>query len=367
MKKYLLILIASLVLFIVPFNSTSIVKAQETATIQIVRADIDEYLSQGGVSRVAYTSGESESANFLANKMRNLGLEYFSGDSYLQTFGAGDETSQNVIGVKQSSVSDNIVILGAHYDSHKDALSAVYDNASGVSIVLALMEALKDVSLPYDVVYIFYGAEEVGMKGSNHFVESLSALITKNILLAMNFDSIGVGEYTYYFAGDTLNGHKKLFENNSYNIINYPEYPRANYLAGSPSFGYGHIGLQSDNLSYVSNSIRSITFFSGNATDVALGFRESAYNDNVHHTKNDNLNYILEVYPDFINRINNVANLTFDTLTSSNFYTEMINMSSGINLNFFSDKIIIVCVGLIGLLFVNRFLTQKVNKSLNKN
>ena len=361
MNKFIYVLLI-MCLCLMPNNALSVHAQQSSPIINIIRADIDAYLAGGGVNRVAYSTGELKSANYLASKMLECGLEFYTGDSFIQSFGSGHKTSQNVVGIKRTNVSDDIVVLGAHYDSHKDSLNAVYDNASGVVIVLSLMNALQQISLPYNIVFVFYGAEEVGMQGSAHFVNSMSALTARNILLAMNFDSVGVGEYTYFYAGDTLNSHKKIFESNDWNVISYPAYPRANYFSGNVVFGYNHIGLQSDNFTYINNSIRSVTFFSGNATDVTLGFKESIYNDNLHHTKNDNLSYILEKYPNFLSNINNVANLTLETLTDSNFYTQITNLGNDINLNFFNDKLIIVCVGLVGLLFVNKFLTRKLDK-----
>ena len=341
-----------------PFLSKP-VYASSATNIEVTRADIDTFLSSGGVKRVAYTTGEKRASVYLAEKMGNAGLAYYSGDSYLQVFGAGREMSQNVVGIKRSSTSDKIVIIGAHYDSQENSKCGVYDNASGVVIVLKLMEALKDVDLPYNVVFVFYGAEEVGMVGSKHFVQSMSVLNSKKILLAMNFDSVGVGEHNYFYAGDTLNAHKKLFEGNTYGVESYSAYKRANYFAGSFDLGYSHIGMQSDNLTYIKSSIRSVTFFSGNANEVALGFKESQYHDDLHHTVNDDMNYIMAKYPDFLVNISSVGSLALATLTSDDFYSTLFNIKE-INLNFFSDKVIIVCVGLVGLLFVNRFLSKRI-------
>lgn len=360
MKKLIIICFCLCICFMmgIPFLNKS-AYAFDVTEIEVARADIDTFLSSGGVKRVAYTVGEKRASTYLVEKMGEAGLSYYSGDSYLQAFGSGHEVSQNVVGVKRSSVSDKMVIIGAHYDSQENSKSGVYDNASGVVIVLKLMEALKSVDLPYNIVYVFYGAEEVGLVGSKHFVQNIGVLNSKKILLAMNFDSVGVGEHNYFYAGDTLNAHKKLFDDNAFGVESYPAYKRANYFAGSFDLGYSHIGMQSDNLTYIKNSIRSVTFFSGNADEVALGFKESVSNEDLHHTANDDMNYIMSQYPNFLVNIKSVANLALATITSDDFYSTLYDMKE-IDLNFFSDKVVIICVGLVGLLFVNRFLSKRI-------
>lgn len=107
-----------------------------------------------------------------------------------------DSTSKNVIGLYKSpdNPDDNSVILGAHYDG-VDTPSA-NDNASGIAVVLEMARALSEqkIILPYDVIFIAFGAEEIGLIGSTIYVENMSSGEIDSVLAMINFDMVGVGD-----------------------------------------------------------------------------------------------------------------------------------------------------------------------------
>lgn len=108
-----------------------------------------------------------------------------------------DGTSQNVIGIYRSSNNPNNerVIVGAHYDGVNTP--AANDNASGTSVVLELARLLKarEINLPFDVYFIAFGAEEIGLIGSDHYARNMTSTEKINTLFMMNFDMVGVGDY----------------------------------------------------------------------------------------------------------------------------------------------------------------------------
>lgn len=358
--------------FIIVSVSDISVNAETTSTdVNLIsRSNFDEFLSRCGKNRTAFTSGEEKTSKYLSEKMEEVGLDYFKGDSYIDKFRNGEKSSQNVVGIKKAKTSDKIVVLGAHYDnaynlyddSKLNGSNGVYDNASGVMCLISIMKQLKNVELPYSVVYVFYGAEEYGMLGSKHFITHFSGIDKKQVLFAFNFDSIGVGEYNYYYTDLCANGYKKLFENNNYGIIHTPAYFKPSYLSNIDNYAIVNTGMLSDNKTFIDNGIKSVTFFSGNFETKSAGFSESNQRENIYHTPDDNLSNILVLYPYFLDNCNKVVSLTLSVMQDKSFVEVVENSYKQINWNFLNNKYLIVAIGLVGLIFCNAILTRKYKK-----
>ncbi|MFW5974801.1 MAG: M20/M25/M40 family metallo-hydrolase [Bacteroidota bacterium] len=114
--------------------------------------------------------------------------------------------TQNVIGMIEHPQSDQYLVIGAHYDhlgmggpssgSRTPDTIAVHngadDNASGVAGIIELagkLEAHRD-KLEHNVVFIAFGAEEMGLLGSKYFVQN-PLFPAENITAMLNFDMIG--------------------------------------------------------------------------------------------------------------------------------------------------------------------------------
>lgn len=113
----------------------------------------------------------------------------------------------NVAGrIRGHGETDKILVVGAHMDhlglgtSHSLAPGeeAVHngadDNASGVAVMLEVCESIAktpEADRPYDVVCIAFGAEEMGLLGSKHYVQTLSADERGRIVAMINFDMVG--------------------------------------------------------------------------------------------------------------------------------------------------------------------------------
>ncbi len=115
---------------------------------------------------------------------------------------AGAVTSRNVIATRPGDGAP--VVVGAHLDS-VDSGTGAGDNASGVAVMLAVAEALRDVELVHPVVFVAFGAEEVGLVGSDVYVEQLGEE-AGDILAMLNIDSVGVGTTLYVYAGAVVEG-----------------------------------------------------------------------------------------------------------------------------------------------------------------
>ena len=356
-------------------DTTNTLQSQNLAdgTKFVDKEDLTLLISRIGINRTAFSRGEKDASSYLASLMENLNLSFYKDQTtFIKEFSVNKNKSQNVIGIKKSSNEINkYVILGAHYDNayringEQTNSNGVFDNASGLLCLITIMNELNAIDLPYNIIYIFYGAEEVGLYGSKNFVSSLSSIEKKNILFLLNFDSIGIGEETYFYSGDSNNAYKKIFANN-FNRKEIPTIKRLNLLTNFEGFAYTHIGLMSDNATYLKHGIRCTTFFSGNLSHSGSGYIESISHENLTHTKNDNIEYILSTYPNFLNSINNVASLSINVLQTESLESTIKNCNNGLNLFFLNNKVVMGAIFLAGIIILTVIKPHNRNNLGNK-
>ena len=65
------------------------------------------------------------------------------------------------------------------------------DNASGTAVVLELARALKDVTTTKEIRFLFFGAEEIGLVGSEYYVSTLAKKEIKRSIAMFNLDMVG--------------------------------------------------------------------------------------------------------------------------------------------------------------------------------
>ena len=137
--------------------------------------------SQIPVAAVSQEDGELLEAHLAvsASSAANLKLHY------------SQSPSQNVIAEKPGQ-GTGVVILGAHYDT-VPGIAGATDNASGTAVLLTLARELSGKSFPFDLRLIAFGSEELGLRGSRHYVESLSSEQQSQIIAMLNFDALGNG------------------------------------------------------------------------------------------------------------------------------------------------------------------------------
>ena len=100
--------------------------------------------------------------------------------------------SQNVVAELKGD-GDGLAIVGGHYDVVPRTDAGANDNTSGIAVVLALAEAMANQSLPFSVRFIAFGAEELGLYGSSHYVASLNGEELANVRAMLNFDVVASG------------------------------------------------------------------------------------------------------------------------------------------------------------------------------
>ncbi len=168
-------------------------------------------------------------AFFLEREFREYGLAPLgdpkpAGRSYLASFSATaglfrDEVhtihSYNVLGLLGGEKKDEVIIIGAHYDHEGEKKNKIYfgadDNASGTAAVLEIAEsfgelARRGVKPRRSIVFALWGAEELGLLGSEAFTHRPPAEIPiSHIVAVINLDMVGRNATKPEGLGDTEN------------------------------------------------------------------------------------------------------------------------------------------------------------------
>ena len=160
-------------------------------------------------------SKENEkAAQYIAKHFKRYGLKPLGTDGYYQAFQAqikrvkvpdSIRTARNVIGWLDNGAAKTIVV-GAHYDHigegrqgsslAENSVGMIHngadDNASGVAglLELARIYATNSTTENYNFLFIAFGAEELGLLGSRHFVQHPTVDLS-TIHWMLNMDMIG--------------------------------------------------------------------------------------------------------------------------------------------------------------------------------
>jgi Zn-dependent M28 family amino/carboxypeptidase len=95
-----------------------------------------------------------------------------------------------------------VLVVGSHLDS---ASPGINDNGSGSATILEVAEELSELGIETRnrIRFAFWAAEESGLFGSQHYVDSLSEAELDNIELNLNFDMVGSPNYVrFVYDGD---------------------------------------------------------------------------------------------------------------------------------------------------------------------
>lgn len=129
-----------------------------------------------------------------------------------------------------------VIVIGAHYDhlghgednslARKGEEGQIHngadDNASGTATILEIAHALSDIRgrhpdmFPYDIVFAAWSGEELGIIGSNYFVDH-PPVVKERIKAYINFDMVGrIKENTLIVQGvGSSDAWKGLVEKNN--------------------------------------------------------------------------------------------------------------------------------------------------------
>jgi aminopeptidase S len=150
---------------------------------------LQDVADANGGNRAAGTSGYEESARYVEEQLRAAGY-----DPVRQHFSYRDDGEEietfNVLAETGGS-DEHIIVAGGHLDSVRRG-PGINDNASGVAAILetALRMADSGIEPTNRVRFAFWGGEEEGLYGSEHYVDELSGSETGQHAVYLNLDMV---------------------------------------------------------------------------------------------------------------------------------------------------------------------------------
>lgn len=139
-------------------------------------------------NRAVGSEGGRWSAMYIRQYAKALGLN----PQGMIFVNADHKIGQNIIVELVGQNKDQAIIVGAHYDSVTMG-PGINDNASGVAVVMSVMEyyAKQQHQPPVSLYFAFWDSEEVDNAGSKHFVDQLTAQQLNGIRAYINVDRVG--------------------------------------------------------------------------------------------------------------------------------------------------------------------------------
>jgi Zn-dependent M28 family amino/carboxypeptidase len=114
----------------------------------------------------------------------------------------------NVIADTPRGRADNVVVVGAHNDSVV-AGPGINDDGSGTATLLEMAKQIHKLGkkVRNQVRFAFWGAEEEGLLGSQHYVDNLPQAERDKVALMLDFDMLASPNYVrFVYDGDNSDG-----------------------------------------------------------------------------------------------------------------------------------------------------------------
>ena len=143
-------------------------------------------------NRASGTSGYEASARYVEEQLRAAGYNPVRQDFSFRGEGRNGKRveSFNILADTAGS-AENTVVVGGHLDSVREG-PGINDNASGVAAMLEIARWLKEsgVTPVNRVRFAFWGAEEDGLYGSQHYVDELGRAGKAQTAANLNVDML---------------------------------------------------------------------------------------------------------------------------------------------------------------------------------
>lgn len=112
-----------------------------------------------------------------------------------------NRTTTNVI-AETPNGGDTVLMVGAHLDSVPEG-PGINDNGSGSASILEVARQMAGAPTDATVRFAWWGAEELGLLGSQHYVETLPQEERSRIAGYLNFDMVGSPNFVrFVYDGD---------------------------------------------------------------------------------------------------------------------------------------------------------------------
>lgn len=393
MKKFILTILTFVIALcpMLAVNNVAYAEAEVSAkTIDIEEDKAYNYL-------VDFVSGENKNepdyqkrqqirANYLKETIVSMGYdvsqikeESFSYiNRYINNNTVTTERAVNLVVTKKAKIDTNkFIIISANYDNAEGLTKNILNtdgtssNGVGVATVLAIMDELKYVDLDFNIEFVFFAASEVGLQGSQYYVDQIKTANRFNdLLLMINIWGIGAGDNSYLYDDEMHWQHYDYIYNIAKeNNLGFNKMPTDKKViaAPEPNIGleYNHQALLSDVAPFIAKRLPTISLFSGNYTN--KGFVQSKNYGNIAGTSNDTIEKFNEIFGNKGKKqMNNAVELVTKIVTNEVFTTKMLssinNKPDYTNFSTHNDTIVIatgVVVGLILLAMVIGYIIIK--------
>lgn len=158
----------------------------DDCTLSSITTNLNEFVGHG-VKSVG-TSEIDNAKNWLKTKYASYGYT----DIVEDTFITGGNTTTNIVVTKVGLLYPNTYVI---VDGHYDTINGVgaNDNGSGTTLILEIAKRLANIPTEYSIKFINFSAEEIGLRGSQHYVDNVVNATTPklDIRLVFNVDQIG--------------------------------------------------------------------------------------------------------------------------------------------------------------------------------
>jgi len=263
----------------------------EVSATQAAMDHIDHLSNSIGI-RVAGSQEEAEAGDYINSQFEMIGL-----DTTIQDFEFEDDdgthTSRNIVAIL-SGESSKEIIVGAHYDS-VDIGEGASDNASGVGLMLAMAKRLKDRAVPYTIRFIAFGAEEIGLVGSDYYASQMTADEIANTVGMINLDTVVGGDMIYAYSGA---GEAGWLRNDILEIATLLEVDLQTNPGLNEDYPAGTTGDWSDHAPFKNLGIDYLYLEATNWEIGDLdGYVQTVDHGEIWHTENDTLAFFDAEYP----------------------------------------------------------------------
>lgn len=194
------------------------------------------------------SEGERLASDYLAAQFREAGLT-----TTFQSFTGHGVEGRNVI-ARVVGASDEVVVLGAHYDHLGRQGEKIYagadDNASGTAVLLEVGRRFARKPARRGLLFIAFSGEELGLHGSRSYVGAPLVPLDKTVAM-VNLDMVGrLRESLIVFGADTGDRFREWLKDSPLKIVH-------NKDAVGPS----------DHTSFVLKGIPAVHLFTGAHAD----------------------------------------------------------------------------------------------------
>jgi Zn-dependent M28 family amino/carboxypeptidase len=213
----------------------------DTKIKQAIRLYVDELSDDKYRGRLVGSDESRLASEYIASKFSKVLKKY--DDDYFQDFefvtnkfilsdksGNVRHKARNVVGYHIVNQSSDYIVIGGHYDhigsydgsyhygrnkygdiEIKDDLifNGADDNASGISVMLGVIDNINLIKSKYNIIFIAFDGEEEGLYGSAYYVSTLDKKY--NILAMINLDMVGRCNMSTFISDKCLHVFGKLF------------------------------------------------------------------------------------------------------------------------------------------------------------